>query len=157
MDLLTVLLHEFGHALGLPDVDGESPALMASTLPPGTRRLPLWPDSGASPVLRLSRGAAGFRIFRPDAAAIASILARLLMPNRSNEESLAPSTKAPGAELRLSLSAAVEPSAPRGGRHIISEPGWPSWRERNDQVFAFSEWLEEGEGWPLLSPHRTGS
>ncbi len=39
MDLLTVLLHEYGHALGL-DHSADSHDLMASTLLPGVRRLP---------------------------------------------------------------------------------------------------------------------
>jgi hypothetical protein len=42
MDLLTTVLHELGHALGLPDLDPVTDAddLLAATLPPGTRRLP---------------------------------------------------------------------------------------------------------------------
>src|SRR5581483_6935408 len=41
MDLLTVLEHEYGHALGLPDRDAASDAndVMADTLAPGVRRL----------------------------------------------------------------------------------------------------------------------
>jgi hypothetical protein len=39
MDLLTVLLHEYGHALGL-DHSADSHDLMATTLLPGVRRLP---------------------------------------------------------------------------------------------------------------------
>ena len=42
MDLLTVILHEFGHILGLPDLDADehSHVLMADDLTTGTRRLP---------------------------------------------------------------------------------------------------------------------
>jgi hypothetical protein len=42
MDLLTVVMHELGHVLGLQSLEpGESPRnLMAPTLPAGTRRLP---------------------------------------------------------------------------------------------------------------------
>jgi hypothetical protein len=39
MDLLTVVLHELGHAIGLAHVAGEDD-LMAEILQPGTRRLP---------------------------------------------------------------------------------------------------------------------
>ncbi len=39
MDLLTVLLHEYGHALGL-DHSADGHDLMAATLQPGVRRLP---------------------------------------------------------------------------------------------------------------------
>jgi hypothetical protein len=41
MDLLTVVLHELGHLAGLPDLDPASnpDALMAATLPTGTRRV----------------------------------------------------------------------------------------------------------------------
>src|SRR6185369_15488233 len=38
MDLLTVLLHEFGHVLGYQHAAGDG--LMAETLPTGVRRLP---------------------------------------------------------------------------------------------------------------------
>jgi hypothetical protein len=42
VDLLTVVLHELGHVLGLDDVSGDGAAsdLMAETLPVGVRRLP---------------------------------------------------------------------------------------------------------------------
>ncbi len=42
VDLLSVVLHELGHVLGLDDVPGEMDAssLMAEALPPGVRRLP---------------------------------------------------------------------------------------------------------------------
>jgi hypothetical protein len=42
MDLLTVLLHELGHAVGMPDLNGNDGglALMAESLAPGMRRLP---------------------------------------------------------------------------------------------------------------------
>jgi hypothetical protein len=42
MDLLTVVMHELGHVLGLADLDGEEHAhdLMSTTLQPGVRRLP---------------------------------------------------------------------------------------------------------------------
>jgi hypothetical protein len=44
VDLLTVVSHELGHVLGLPDVPGSDDGLMAETLAPGVRRVP----SGAS-------------------------------------------------------------------------------------------------------------
>jgi hypothetical protein len=41
MDLLTVVMHEMGHLLGLPDDDGADPGdLMDEALAPGVRRLP---------------------------------------------------------------------------------------------------------------------
>ncbi|HPM85387.1 MAG TPA: matrixin family metalloprotease, partial [Candidatus Anammoximicrobium sp.] len=43
MDLLTAVMHEMGHALGLADLDGDD-ALMAGVLQPGTRRLPTLAD-----------------------------------------------------------------------------------------------------------------
>jgi hypothetical protein len=51
MDLLTLITHELGHALGLADNDGQG--LMGEFLPLGTRRLP------AAPVPSPSRDAAG--------------------------------------------------------------------------------------------------
>lgn len=39
IDMLTVLLHEYGHALGLEHT-ADSHDLMATTLQPGVRRLP---------------------------------------------------------------------------------------------------------------------
>jgi len=43
MDLLTAMMHEMGHVLGLADLDGEDD-LMAAVLQPGTRRLPTLAD-----------------------------------------------------------------------------------------------------------------
>ncbi|HVK13697.1 MAG TPA: hypothetical protein VM597_33430, partial [Gemmataceae bacterium] len=40
MDLLSVVMHELGHVLGLGDVDGEDHELMGETLAPGVRRVP---------------------------------------------------------------------------------------------------------------------
>ena len=49
MDLLTVVEHELGHELGLPDTNPPSnPSdLMAATLPPGVRRQPTTQDLDA--------------------------------------------------------------------------------------------------------------
>jgi hypothetical protein len=41
LDLLSVVLHEMGHMLGLEDNEG---GLMAEVLQPGTRRLPTVAD-----------------------------------------------------------------------------------------------------------------
>ena len=48
MDLLTVVMHELGHVLGLADLptQGHAHDLMAETLATGTRRLPGPPDRG---------------------------------------------------------------------------------------------------------------
>jgi len=43
MDLLTAVMHEMGHVLGLADLDGEDD-LMAGVLQPGTRHLPTTAD-----------------------------------------------------------------------------------------------------------------
>jgi hypothetical protein len=43
MDLLSAVLHEMGHALGLADLDDEA-GLMAGVLRPGTQRLPTADD-----------------------------------------------------------------------------------------------------------------
>ena len=40
VDLLTVVLHEMGHELGLHDIDATLGTLMSNTLTPATRRLP---------------------------------------------------------------------------------------------------------------------
>jgi RHS repeat-associated protein len=40
VDLLTVVSHELGHVLGLPDVPGSDDGLMAEALAPGVRRVP---------------------------------------------------------------------------------------------------------------------
>ena len=40
MDLLTVVSHELGHVLGLPDLDPLADSLMGSTLQPGQRYRP---------------------------------------------------------------------------------------------------------------------
>lgn len=53
-DLLTVVLHEFGHALGLPD--GDAVGVMAESLSPGERRL-------------IDNDAAGLSVLRPFVAA----------------------------------------------------------------------------------------
>ncbi|HSB69073.1 MAG TPA: ELWxxDGT repeat protein [Candidatus Methylomirabilis sp.] len=47
MDLLTVVLHELGHALGFLDLPGQTTGLMAATLEPGVRRLPQKPAPSA--------------------------------------------------------------------------------------------------------------
>jgi PKD repeat protein len=41
MDLLTVVMHEMGHVLGLEDLNQDAGELMSATLTAGTRRLPL--------------------------------------------------------------------------------------------------------------------
>ena len=52
MDLLTVLMHEFGHILGADDlVAGASSSLMTSSLPTGTRRLPVALETSAHAAL----------------------------------------------------------------------------------------------------------
>jgi hypothetical protein len=58
MDLLTVVLHELGHVLGLEDLGSAADAhdLMATTLLPGERRLP---GRGDLPILPTALGAAG--------------------------------------------------------------------------------------------------
>ncbi len=54
-DLLTVLMHEFGHTLGWSDLVGHAPqSLMASSLPTGTRRLPVETDSPTTDSLDVS-------------------------------------------------------------------------------------------------------
>jgi hypothetical protein len=45
MDLLTVVMHELGHVLGLPDLGGSSHNLMSETLPTGERHLFAVPGS----------------------------------------------------------------------------------------------------------------
>jgi hypothetical protein len=45
MDLLTVLMHEMGHVLGL---DHDADGVMQDTLPAGTRRLPTAQEAGAA-------------------------------------------------------------------------------------------------------------
>jgi hypothetical protein len=51
MDLLTTILHEEGHVLGLPDLDPSlNPAdVMTAALPPGVRHLPRPGEAGSSP------------------------------------------------------------------------------------------------------------
>jgi CSLREA domain-containing protein len=44
MDLLTAVLHEMGHVLGLADLEDEDDELMSSVLQPGTRQLPTAAD-----------------------------------------------------------------------------------------------------------------
>jgi Matrixin len=46
MDLLTVVLHEMGHVLGLDDLDAEG-ELMGGVLQPGTQHLPTHADVDA--------------------------------------------------------------------------------------------------------------
>ncbi|MEY8838751.1 hypothetical protein AB9K41_06940, partial [Cribrihabitans sp. XS_ASV171] len=47
IDLLTVLTHEMGNIMGLPDhVDPASSFVMSPVIDPGTRRLPIGPDVG---------------------------------------------------------------------------------------------------------------
>ena len=49
VDLLTVVMHEMGHALGLPDwTTGSSNDLMAESLATGMRRLPSMADIDAA-------------------------------------------------------------------------------------------------------------
>jgi hypothetical protein len=45
VDALTVVMHEMGHALGLPD---ETVGVMAESLAPGTRNLPTAADVAAA-------------------------------------------------------------------------------------------------------------
>jgi hypothetical protein len=45
VDTLTVVMHEMGHALGLPD---EAAGIMAEALAPGTRNLPTAADVAAA-------------------------------------------------------------------------------------------------------------
>jgi hypothetical protein len=68
MDLLSVVMHEMGHLLGLEDraEDGPPFGLMESSLPPATRRLPpgsvpVWSPDGRV-VLESAGGAGAFRV-----------------------------------------------------------------------------------------------
>jgi len=58
MDLLTVVMHEFGHVLGLKDLAPNAAGLMSETLDAGTRVLP--PDgSGDAPLVIMDPQPAG--------------------------------------------------------------------------------------------------
>ena len=63
MDLLTLLEHEYGHALGLAHVDGGAPSVLNRTLNIGERRLPMASD--------LTRGANAGAL-SPDTGLLAS-------------------------------------------------------------------------------------
>jgi hypothetical protein len=52
MDLLTTVMHEFGHILGFEDLDPDSGYLMSETLDAGTRVLPAG-NSGRDPLVNL--------------------------------------------------------------------------------------------------------
>jgi hypothetical protein len=117
MDLLTTVMHELGHILGLPDLDPDQHAgsLMAATLTTGTRRVPeeLQPDG----VLK------SFTITAPppDAPAPAAVpLAVVLAPDGGPQQPLIHSTA--GAEMNPQAAlpgGLVETVLPAGGGHDV--------------------------------------
>ena len=103
MDLLTTVMHEFGHVLGYQDNDGMS--VMAEVLLPGTRRNPQVPDlapdanspgkiapttAGARPIVRFKDGIASTSVQSPTRPGRLLNVAGLAQANRRRRSSFLP-------------------------------------------------------------------
>jgi hypothetical protein len=122
-DLLTVVMHEMGHTLGLNDLDpSQSPAdLMTETLPTGVRRLPSAADVDA--VL------AADAVPQPPAtvpgappASVSALVAALLSPPAAGWAW--PAASAPGAPVAAAATAPTTP-APAGAAPLPAVALWP--------------------------------
>ena len=102
MDMLSVLLHEYGHALGLEHA-ADSADYMAATLQPGQRRLPSSEElSLMSQLLAQLKASAGLAdgseptptLPNPSAPLGAVLIGRLALGRRPEDEALASSSQA---------------------------------------------------------------